>query len=134
MQYTGSIVVLDHDPTIVELLVEILTDEGYIAYSARDDAGALAAIVRHPSALLMLDVLMPGLHGAALIAQVRAVGPATMPIVVMTTSPHDAEPLLVPGSIECLAKPFDLDDLLARVARYVQPAPAVDELLALSAT
>ena len=31
MQYTGSIVVLDHDPTIVELLVEILTDEGYIA-------------------------------------------------------------------------------------------------------
>jgi CheY-like chemotaxis protein len=105
MQYTGSIVVLDHDPTIVELLVEILTDEGYIAYSARDDAGALAAIVRHPSALLMLDVLMPGMHGA-LIAQVRAVGPATMPIVVMTTSPHDAEPLLVPGSIECLAKPL----------------------------
>ena len=133
MQCTGSILVVDHDPTLVDLLVEILTDEGYVAYLARDDAGALATIAQHPPALLMLDVLMPGLHGAALLAQVRAVGPATMPIVVMTTAPHDAEPLLVPDSIECLAKPFDLDDLLARVARYVRPAPPVEELLALSA-
>jgi hypothetical protein len=36
-------------------------------------------------------------------------------------------PLLVPGAIECLAKPFDLDDLLACVVRFVQPVAAMAE-------
>jgi DNA-binding response OmpR family regulator len=134
MQRTGSILVVDHEPTIVDLLVEILTDEGYIAYSAPDGAGALATIARTSPALLMVDVRMPGLHGAELIAQVCEVGPATMPIVVMTTTPHDADPLLVPESIEFLAKPFDIDDVLACVARYVQPFQAADHSAARRAT
>ena len=134
MQRTGSILVVDNEPAIVDLLVEILTDEGYMAYAAPDGTGALDAIARHPPALLMLDIWMPGPHSAALIAQMRQVSPATMPIVVMTTAPRDATPLLVSGSIECLAKPFDLDDVLACVARYVQPAAAADQRLALSAT
>jgi DNA-binding response OmpR family regulator len=134
VQRTGSILIVDNEPTIVDLLVEILTDEGYIAYAAPNGAGALDAITRHPPALLLLDVWRAGPRGAALIAQVREVGPATMPIVLMTTVPRDAEPLLVPRSIECLAKPFDLDDLLACVARYVRPAQAADQRLALCAT
>jgi DNA-binding response OmpR family regulator len=125
MLHTGSILVVDHEPTIVNLLVEILTDDGYIAYTAPDGAGALVTIARHPPALILLDLGPPGMCGAALIEQVRRAGLATMPIVLMTTEPRDAAPLLVPGSIECLAKPFDLDDLLACVARYVQPAQVV---------
>jgi DNA-binding response OmpR family regulator len=130
VQPNGSIMVVDHEPTIVDLLIEILTDAGYVAYSAPDHAGMLDAIARHSPALLMLGVRLPGLHGAALIAQVREVGSATMPIVVMTTAPRDADPLLVPESIEFLSKPFDLDDLLACVARYVQPLQAADQRLA----
>jgi DNA-binding response OmpR family regulator len=57
---------------------------------------------------------------------VRATSLATVPIVVMTTAPGDAELLLAQESIECLAKPFDLNDLLACIARYVQPAQALD--------
>ena len=56
MPSTGSILIVDHEPTIVELLVEILTDAGYIAYSALDDAGTRVAIARHPPALILLDV------------------------------------------------------------------------------
>ena len=130
MQRSGSILVVDDEPTIVDLLIEILTDAGYVAYSAPEGAGLLGAIARHRPALLMLDVRMPGLHGAALIAQVREVSRVTMPIVVMTTAPRDAAPLLVPEAIECLAKPFDLDDLLGCVARYVQPFQAADQPLA----
>jgi len=47
--------------------------------------------------------------------------------VLLSTVSHHAAPLLVPGRIECLDKPFDLDDLLACIARYVQPAEAVDQ-------
>ncbi len=130
MQRTGTILVIDYEPTIVDLLIEILTDAGYVAYSVPPGAPALTAIARHPPALLLLDVQRPDKDGAALIARVREVGSATMPIVMMTTAPRAIDPLIVPESIELLVKPFDLDDLLACVARHVQPAQAVDQRLA----
>ena len=121
MQPTGSILVIDRESAIVELLVEILTDAGYIAYMTPDGAGARVAIARHRPALILLDVGRPGMCGVELIAHVRAADPAMIPIVVMTTAPRDAGSLLVLGVSECLARPFDLDELLACVARYVQP-------------
>jgi DNA-binding response OmpR family regulator len=127
MQSTSAILVIDDDAMIADLVVEVLTDEGYIAYAEVDGAGALASITRYAPALLLLDLRMPGLNGVELIAQLHHAGLATMPIVVITASPRDAAPLLVPGAIECLAKPFDLDDLLACVARLVQPASAMAE-------
>ena len=121
MPGTGSILIVDNEPAIVDLLVDLLTDEGYVVYTAPDGASALAAVARHSPALILLDMGRLGLRGAALIAQVRRAGPAILPIVLMTTTPREARPLLVPGSIECLDKPFDIDDVLVRVARYVQP-------------
>jgi DNA-binding response OmpR family regulator len=126
LQRTGSILVVDNDAAIVEMIVDVLTEEGYVAYSARDGTHALAAIVRHPPALLLLNLWMPGMSGAELIAQLRAVSLLTMPIVLVTAAPGEATPLLVPGSITCLAKPFNLDDLLAHVARYVRPVYSWD--------
>jgi len=131
MSPTGSVLVVDHEPMIVDLLTEILTDEGYVAYAA-PPGEALAMIARHPPALLLLDVGYAGMHGVELIAQVRAAGLATMPIVVMTTAPRAVAPLLTPRSIEFLTKPFDLGELLACVARYVQPIAPEPALLALS--
>jgi DNA-binding response OmpR family regulator len=130
MTCTGSILVVDYEPTIVDLLIEILTDAGYVAYSALPGAPALAAIARYPPALLLLDIRRPAMDGAALIAGVREVAPATMPIVVLTTAPRAIAPLIVPESIELLAKPFDLDDLLVCLARHVRPAQAADQRLA----
>ena len=127
MPRTGSILVVDNEPAIVDLLVEILTDEGYIAYSAPTGADALVAIARHSPALIMLDMQMSDMSAAELIAQLRTGGLATLPIVLLSTVSHHAAPLLVPGVIECLDEPFDLDDLLACVARYVQPAQAVNQ-------
>lgn len=119
---TGSILIIDSDAAIVAVLIEILTDEGYITYAAADGASAYDTIRRHPPALILLDIWTPDLSGAARITALRAVGPAILPIVLMTTAPQAIVPLLVPGSVECLAKPFDLDALLACVARFVQPA------------
>jgi CheY-like chemotaxis protein len=127
MPRTGSILVVDREPTIVDLLVEILTDEGYVAYSAPSGADALASIARHPPALMVLDMQMSDISAAELIAQLRVGGLATLPIVLLSTVSHHAAPLLIPGRIECLDKPFDLDDLLACVARYVQPVSSVDQ-------
>jgi len=133
VQPTGSILVIDRESAIVELLVEILTDAGYIAYTTPDGAGARVAIARHRPALILLDVGRPGMCGVELIAHVRAADPAMIPIVVMTTAPRDAGSLLVLGVSECLAKPFDLDELLACVARYVQPDQRANQFACMDA-
>jgi DNA-binding response OmpR family regulator len=126
--------VVDHEPTIVELLVELLTDEGYIVYGAADGAAACAALALHLPMLILLDLGMPAMSAVQLIAQIREACLTTVPIVLMTTEPRDVERLIGPGSVECLAKPFDLDDLLACVACHVQLAQPPDHALARCAT
>ena len=69
----------------------------------------------------------PGIRSAELTKHVHEAVLTTMPIVLMTTEPRDAAPLLVPGAVECLAKPFNFDDVLACVARYMQPTQAADQ-------
>lgn len=127
---TGSILVIDDELAIAGLIVEFLTDEGYVVYSALNSADAATLIAQNPPRLILLDLGHPTTPGTALIGQVRAASRATIPLVLMTTAPHKAAPLLVPGAIECLAKPFDLSDLLACVARYVRPDQATAQALA----
>jgi DNA-binding response OmpR family regulator len=134
MPRTGSILVIDHDPTIVELLVELLTDEGYVVYGAANGAHALAALALHPPLLILLDLGRPGMSDVQLIAQMRRACLTAVPIVLMATELRDVERLFVPESFECLVKPFDLDDLLACVACHVQLADAPDQPLAHCAT
>jgi CheY-like chemotaxis protein len=61
MQRTDSILVVDDEPTIVDLVVEILTDEGYTAYAAPEGASVRVAIARLRPALLPLGLEMPGM-------------------------------------------------------------------------
>ena len=123
MPSKGSILVIDDEPIIVDLLVEILTDEGYVVTSAPNGAAALAAIARHPPALILLDLGRSGQRGAELFEQVRRAGLTPMPMVLMSTDPRDAAPLLTPGAVEYLAKPFDLDELLDCVTRSIRASP-----------
>ena len=127
MHTTSAILIIDDDAAIVDLITEFLTDEGYVAYAVPTAADTLASIARHPPALILFGLRMPSLSGAELIAQLHDGGLVTIPIVLITAAPYDVAPLLVPGSIECLAKPFELDDLVACVARYVRPAQAADQ-------
>ena len=121
MQRTGPILIVDGEPTIVDLLVELLTDAGYAALSASDSASTFWIIINYAPALLLLDMRMPGMDSAELITQLRGAGVVSTPIVLMSTNPNDVEPLLVPGAVRCLAKPFDIDEVLNCVAEYVQP-------------
>jgi DNA-binding NtrC family response regulator len=129
----GSILVVDRAPTIADLLVEILTDAGYIAYTVPNCAGAEVAIARHRPALIVLDVGRNSKRDVELIEHVRAADLAIIPIVVMATAPRDTALLLGLGAAECLAKPFDLDDLLSCVARYVQPDQRANQFACMDA-
>jgi DNA-binding response OmpR family regulator len=119
----GNILVVDGEPAIADLLVELLTDAGYAALTASDGPSAFWLIINYAPALLLLDMQLPDMPGSELIAQLRGAGVAAMPIVLMSTMPGDAERHEL-GACRYLAKPFDIDEVLTCVAGYVQPIAA----------
>lgn len=120
MQGTGDILVVDDEPDIVEFVIDFLREEGYAVRGALDSDTALAAIADQPPAVILLDLLMPSLNGMALWEHLKRHNLADIPIVLMTASPRAAEAVLASGAADYLPKPFDLDRLLACVARYAR--------------
>ena len=118
MQSTSDILVIDDDAPIVEMIVDVLRYEGYAVRSACDSTSALTAIAAQLPALILLDATMCG-EGATLFEKLRNQAVARVPIVTMSAAQRIGESMLAQGAVDFLAKPFDLDDLLACVARYV---------------
>ncbi len=107
----ATILVADDELFIVDLVATVLEDEGYSIRRAYNGRDALAQIERGGCDLLITDNMMPHLSGIQLIAN-----PAlAVPIILM--SADTAHP--PPAPVVFLPKPFDLDDLLARVEMLV---------------
>lgn len=119
MQSPSDILVIDHDTSIVEMLVDLLQYEGYAVRSACSSGGALMALAARLPALILLDGTMP-YHETTLLEKLCGQIHAEVPIVIISTSSRIRESLLAHGAVDFLAKPFDLDELLVCVARYVR--------------
>jgi CheY-like chemotaxis protein len=111
---------VDDQTEIVELVVDFLHDEGYSVRGVTDGAAALAAIEAQPPAMVLLDMFMPHMTGSELWEHLQRRNLGAIPVVLMTASPSAAENLLAQGATDYLAKPFDLDQLLECVSRYVR--------------
>jgi DNA-binding NtrC family response regulator len=111
----ANILVIDDDLHNLELLAEILTDAGYRVRTARDGVEALAAIARELPDAVVADIRMPRLGGSDLAAALRAQGVRIPTVLVSATAPPPGD-----GAIPFVAKPFDLDHLLAIVERALQ--------------
>ncbi|MEP7189280.1 MAG: response regulator, partial [Roseiflexaceae bacterium] len=107
----------DDEVDIVNLVVDILQDEGYDVRSAFNGEMALAAIAQQQPAMILMDMYMPQMTGLMLLEHLRTIGIAAIPVVLMTASPRAAETLLNMDLVDYLAKPFDIDQLLQCVAR-----------------
>lgn len=124
MERTPLILLVEDDAAIRETVSECLTSEGYRVDAAEHGADALARLagaVERP-ALLLLDLVMPVMNGAELVERVRAEPAlAGVPVLLMTAAISSPGPSL-PKVDATLVKPFDLDDLLATVARLAPRA------------
>lgn len=112
----STILVVEDDPHLREVITEVLSDEGYTVYDATDGERALErldAMQRQPD-LVLSDVRMPRLTGFELADRLRQ-RRRPIPIVLMSAN------CSVPpgGGVMFLAKPFSLDDLVALVARIL---------------
>lgn len=120
------ILVVDDDSGIRQVIAYALEDEGYQVDQAMDGQVALQVIAqRHPDVIL-LDMTMPGMDGWDFVKQYRARYSRQAPIIVLTAA-HDAARRAADVDAESyLAKPFDLDTLLDRVAALTKGADESD--------
>ena len=112
------ILVVDDDEAIRELVNTVLTDEGYTVVTAASGPAALDLTVQHRPALVLLDLHMPGMSGQAVHQVLRRQWPE-LPVVYVTADLRGRWDGSMLGAAAFLAKPFDLDDLLAIVESFV---------------
>ena len=106
---------MDDDPSIVAVVSDILIAEGHDVVSAENGADALTKV--EGQALVLLDMRMPVLDGWGFTREFRASG-KRCPIVVMTAAENARRWAEEIGAEGYLAKPFEIDALIATVERF----------------
>ena len=127
----GRILVADDLVENVDLLSRLLTREGYQVLVARDGEEALAIVLRDQPDLALLDVLMPGLSGFEVCRLIKQSTETRFIPVVMVTALRDIEPKLEgirSGADDFLSKPFNAQELKARVGSLIRLKRCIDEL------
>lgn len=115
------VLVVEDNRDVADLIMLCLEDEGFTVCRARDGHAALAFLTAVPPsarvALVVLDMMLPSLDGAAVLAALPQQG-IRVPVIAMSASPVHLPTALAAGAVAALAKPFDLVELVALVERY----------------
>ena len=117
------ILIIDDDIHIGDMLQEVLTREGYRVSRAYSGTEALLVLPQVRPDLVLLDLMLPGLNGEEVLPQIKGI-----PVIVVSAKVdvQDKVNLLLGGAADYVTKPFDVPELLARIAVRLRQAPAPD--------
>lgn len=127
-QRKALVLVVEDDPDLGDAMVAFLKEEGLEARLARDGDQAMRLVDDLAPAVMVLDLMMPRRDGFSVLRELRADGRInTLPVIVVTAIFGLSERLYATelGAADYVTKPFELDDLLARV-RSLLPAAAAE--------
>ncbi|HEX4779673.1 MAG TPA: response regulator [Usitatibacter sp.] len=129
MEEPRRILVIDDDPILRELLADWLLAAGYRVSIAGDGGAGIAESRAHRPALVVTDINMPGLGGAAVIAELARLYPG-LPVIAISGHFRSARAPLTPegaialGAARAFAKPFARKEMVDAVAELAGPAAA----------
>ncbi len=109
------ILLVEDEGDIRAALATLLADEGYEVLAAPDGFDGLAALDGVAPDVIIVDWSMPVIDGGRFIRALREEWKLNTPVLVITAGRASREEALSAGADDFLAKPFDLDDLLAKV-------------------
>jgi two-component system response regulator FlrC len=132
---TLPILIVEDDADLREALTDTLKLSKYTVLVANDGVQALDLLKSQPVGLVITDVQMPNMTGLALLHEIKARWP-NVPVLLMTAYGviSQAVEAMREGACDYLAKPFEVDELLARVARWMLPATSTTNHRAMAVT
>ena len=124
MDSLDHIAVVDDDPTIRQLLAEQLERQGFRVSTLPSGRALRAALAQSPVDLIVLDVMLPGEDGLAILQSLRASPHAAIPIVLLTALGDDVDRIigLEMGADDYVPKPFTPRELVARIRSVLRRA------------
>lgn len=107
-----KILIVEDDNDIHNLIKEILEKENYKIFEAYSGTEALMVLDKEDIELILLDLMLPGLNGEEIIKRIK-----NIPIIVISAkiSPEDKVNVLLNGANDYITKPFNSEELIARV-------------------
>ena len=120
-----KILIVDDDKYINDMLTEALNEEGYKVSKAYSGTEALLVLEKYRPDLVLLDLMLPGLSGEELLTQIKDI-----PVIVVSAKNDSADKvsLLLNGAEDYITKPFNMEELMARIkVRLRKRASAVPE-------
>ena len=107
-----NILIIDDDASINEMISEALMNEGYTVSKAYSGTEAMMILSQSKPDLVLLDLMLPGLSGEQLLPHIKDI-----PVIVVSAKSdiYDKVGLLLDGAVDYITKPFNIQELLARV-------------------
>lgn len=117
-----GILLIDNELSIVDSIRESLQREGFRVALARDGARGIEMFRAEPPALILLDLILPGLSGLDVCRIIRA--ESTVPIVILSARSSEADKVagLELGADDYMVKPFSTRELVSRVRAHLRRA------------
>ena len=116
-----KILVVDDEPDILEFLQMVLEEEGYLVLTA--EKGEALEKIRNEVLpdLILLDMLLSGKDGREIVKQLKHREETKhIPVIMLSAHPSAGRTVLQAGADDFIAKPFDIDDLLSRIAQIFE--------------
>lgn len=107
-----KILIIDDDIHINDMLEKVLVQEKYMVSHAYSGTEALLFLQNNTPDLILLDLMLPGLSGEEILPKISSI-----PVIVMSAKVDvkDKVTLLLNGAVDYITKPFEIDELLARI-------------------
>ena len=118
----AEIMVIDDDENISDMLAEALHGEGYSVSQAYSGTEALMLLNRKKPDLILLDLMLPGLTGEELLPEIKEI-----PVIVVSAKAgvSDKVGLLLGGAADYITKPFNIQELLARITVQLRKSAGI---------
>lgn len=113
----ANILIIEDDSDLATIVCDRLTASGHTCTVCKTGADALAELASTPPDVVLCDLMLPDCPGEVIVKFVRSMS-RSIPSIIMSarTSPKDKVGLLSLGADDYLGKPFDLNELTARVS------------------
>ncbi|BCK87019.1 cyclic di-GMP phosphodiesterase response regulator RpfG [Sideroxyarcus emersonii] len=123
MTHKGNILAVDDTPASLKLLTDLLREDGYEVRAAINGELALHAAAQNPPELVLLDIRMPGIDGYEVCRRLKAqASTRDVPVIFVSAATESDEKVqgFSVGAIDYVTKPYQRDELLARVHTHLE--------------